>query len=333
MTRVALVGLGDIGLRAHLPALLTDRGAELVAVADPDAGARERALLAAGGAPHAVDDLDDALALGVDAVVLATPPWVTTDLARRALEADRFVLAEKPVATSVAAAAPLRALGAERAARLQVGLTYRHDPAIERLRDWIAARRLGAPLLVRAHVYDERRDPADPEHAARVEAALRHGSPLLHDGAHLFDWLAVLLGGAPERVEDAWALRTDPATPAPHLTGARLVWPDGTTALVEVGWWLPVLPRCELEVVGDGGRALLDLRTFDLRGEFESETQDVRFPGERMARCFARQLERFLALCEGRGPASPGLEEGLASLALSERVAAAAGLATAETPA
>ena len=326
MVRTALVGLGDIGRRAHLPALIRNDDIELVAIADPDTTARARAASAAPDA-RAGANLDEALSLGVDAIVLATPPWVTTELARRALEADRFVLAEKPIATSLAAAQELQALSSERVGRLQVGLTYRHDPAIERLRAWISSGRLGTPLLVRAHVYDEQRDPDDREHARRVQAALRHGTPMLHEGAHLFDWLAVLLGGSPGRATDAWAVRTDPRAPAPNLTGARIAWPDGTTALIEVGWWLPALPTARLEFLGDGGRAVLDLRSFQLLGEFEDQTEEVSFAGEHTTRCFRRQLARFVELCDGRAPASPGLSDGLATLALTEQIASMAGLA------
>jgi myo-inositol 2-dehydrogenase / D-chiro-inositol 1-dehydrogenase len=354
--RVALVGLGDIGVGAHLPALRLRDDVEVAALVDPDAERRAAAvaslarapsfsfvagereerpagapLAAAEAAPLVADALADALDAGVEAVVLATPPWATVELAETALGAGCFVLAEKPIATSVAAAAPLAALPPEHLARLQVGLTYRHDPALERLAAWIADGRLGErPLLVRAHVYDERRVDGDAEHAARVAAALRHGSPMLHDGAHLMDWLAVLLGDGAE-VDDAWAARLDADAPTPHLTGARLRWPDGTLAVVEVGWWLRQLPRCELEVLGERGRALLDLRTFSLRGWFGDEIEDVVFEGDRIPRAFAIQLERFVAVCRGARPAAvPGLREALTSLGLSERVETAAGLRPAE---
>jgi myo-inositol 2-dehydrogenase/D-chiro-inositol 1-dehydrogenase len=357
--RVALVGLGDIGLGAHLPALRLRTDVELVALVDRDparraaaeaslaepprfafvagdreegaARPREAAPSIDAAAPLLADSLAPALDAGLDAVVLATPPWATAQLAVDALGAGCFVLAEKPIAMSVAAAAPLAALSADALARLQVGLTYRHDPALERLAAWIADGRLGErPLLLRAHVYDERRVDGDVEHAERVAAALRHGSPMLHDGAHLMDWLAVLLGDGAE-VEDGWAVSMDPDAPAPHLTGARLRWPGGTLVLVEVGWWLRELPCCELEVLGERGRALLDLRTFVLRGWFGGEVEDVAFPGERIPRAFAIQLERFVALCRGaRSVAVPGLREALASLGLSERIEAAAGLRPAE---
>ncbi|HVX45095.1 MAG TPA: Gfo/Idh/MocA family oxidoreductase [Mycobacteriales bacterium] len=303
---IALVGLGDIGVTAHLPALQRNPDVHVAALVDPVASRRDAV---AGLAPTfgSVEEVPD----DVRAIVLATPPWVTTSLAASQLRAGRFVLAEKPIATSVAAAEPLLHAPTD---RLQVGLTYRHDPALEALRSWIAEQ--PGPLLIRAHIYDERRDPADGELMERIRADLEHGPPVMHEGSHVFDWLTFLLGSGPDAIEDAWALRTGDLV---NLGGARLSYPGGHVALVEFGWWTAELPRCELSVLADSGYALLDGFSFDLRLSGEL----VRFPGERMARCFDRQLERFVELVRG-GRAVPGFSDGLTALQISESVAAAA---------
>ncbi|MBB5790665.1 Gfo/Idh/MocA family protein [Jiangella mangrovi] len=322
MVTVALVGLGDIGLGAHLPALLRSAEVRLVAVADPVASHRDAASALVDGVVAVGSSLDDALATGPDGVVLATPPWATPELAIAALRAGRFVLAEKPVATSVAAAAVYDALTAAERARLQIGLTYRHDPAIRRLESWIGDGVLGGPLLVRAHIYDERRDPADGEHLDRIRGTLAHGMPVVHEGAHVFDWLAHLLGPGGLSVDDAWALRTDADLPAPNLTGARLSHPAGHRVLAEFGWLTDALPRCELTFLGPRGLATLDGATFDLRLETAAGEQTVVFPGERGPRCFDLQVARFAALVRGDTVApDPDLDAGLAALAVAERVA------------
>lgn len=321
--RVALVGLGEIGVGAHLPALLRNPEVEVAALVDM---APERRRLAA-----TMTDAPTVTTLAevpgdVPAVVLATPPWVTPGLAIEALGAGRFVLAEKPVATSLAAASLYDGLDAAARRRLQIGLTYRHDPAMLELRDRIADGALGGPLLVRAHVYDERRDPADPAHLARIEATLRHGSPVVHEGAHVFDWLATLLGGHPTAIEDAWALRTDPAYANPNLTGARLAYPGGSVALVEFGWLTDALPRCEISVLGPRGHALLDGFTFRLRLTTSAGQLLVEPAGDRTERCFDLQVRRFADLVTGRvDRPEPDLDDGIAALAIAERVAAAAG--------
>jgi predicted dehydrogenase len=323
MVALALVGLGDIGRGAHLPALLRSPDVRLIAVADPVAAHRAAAAAQLDRGVAVGASLDDALAASPDGVVLATPPWATPQLSVTALRAGRFVLAEKPVAVSVAAAEIYDGLTASERARLQVGLTYRHDPAIGRLKSWIDDGRLGHPLLVRAHVYDERRDRADPEHLDRLRRTLAHGTPVTHEGAHVFDWLAHLLGPGALEVDDAWALRTDTDLPAPNLVGARLSHPTGHRVLAEFGWLTDALPRCELTFLGARGLATLDGTTFALRLATATGEEIVEFPGERVPRCFDLQVSRFAALVRGDSTSpEPDLAAGLAALALAERTTA-----------
>lgn len=316
--RVALAGLGEIGLTAHLPALLRNDSVELVRLVDPDADRRDLATERAGRIPvGAVLDPAD-----VDGVVLATPPWVTPELAVRYAQAGLFVLAEKPVATSVEAAGVYDRLDDDQRRRIQVGLTYRHDPAIGQLAAWITDGTLGDPVLVRAHIYDEpfRRD--DAEHTERITATLAHGSPVVHEGAHVLDWLSHLLGGPPDSVDDTWSQHTRAGLPAANLVGARLRYPGGHRALVEFGWFTARLPRCELTVLGDRGLATLDGFTFDLRLSTADGDREVRFPGDRTTRCFDRQVHRFVELYDGtRKAGEPSLDDGVAALRTAQLIA------------
>lgn len=319
---VALVGLGDIGLGQHLPALLRSPDVEVVALADMNPARRAASSALVGPHVPVEAELKDVLASRAAGVVLATPPWATPELATQALRSGRFVLAEKPVATSVAAAAIYGQLNDDERRRLQIGLTYRHDPAIQRLGEWIRDGRLGSPVLVRAHIYDERLDPADAEHAERLRRTLEHGMPVVHEGAHLFDWLSFWLGGQPDRVDDAWAMQTQADLPAPNLTGARLAYPGGSIAQVEFGWLTEALPRSEISVLGARGHAMLDTASFRLELTTAAGTDIVEFPGERLPRCFDLQVARFIELIGGdRDRPDPDLDAGLAALATAERVA------------
>ncbi|MEV0714972.1 Gfo/Idh/MocA family oxidoreductase [Asanoa sp. NPDC050611] len=324
---IVLVGLGDIGVAAHLPALLREPRVEVTGLVDPDADKQRRAQALTGGSVASFGSLDDALATcAVDAVVLATPPWATTRLARDCLARGLYVLAEKPVATSVAAADVLTSLPPDVTGRLQVGLTFRHDPAMTRLREWLTSGRLGrGPLLVRAHIYDEVRDPADVEHTGRIIATLRHGSPVMHEGSHVFDWLAYLLGGHGV-LEDAWSVTTDPALPAANLTGGRLRYADGTVVLLEFGWFTAGLPRCQLTFQGDAGLAVLDGATFRLELRHRDGNEVVEIEGDRVGRSFRRQLERFVdSVLESRLGLEPSLRDGIEALRTSAALEQRAG--------
>lgn len=322
--RVGLVGLGDIAVRAHLPALERSARIDLVAVADTDA---ERL----GAAPAGVRATTDAASVladpDVDAVVIATPPAATAGLVRTALEAGKYVLAEKPLGLSVAETADVRDTPGA-ADRLQIGLTYRHHPAVDRLRTLIDSGALGRPLLIQAAICDEPANPEqDPRAYARRRRSLERIPPVVSDGVHACDRLNYVLGEAPVDVS-GWSLRTDPAYATANVNGGILTYADGTIARLEVVWLTPVLPRSQFVVTGPKGIATLDPPTFGLSVELADGTTEVlEPPGDKTEVCFDLQLERFVdARLAGRPPV-PGLDEAIASLELAERIAHAAGVA------
>ncbi|HXM86436.1 MAG TPA: Gfo/Idh/MocA family oxidoreductase [Solirubrobacteraceae bacterium] len=92
----------------------------------------------------------DALLLDprVQAVAIATPPRTHYDLARRALEAGKHVLVEKPLATTEAHARELIEI-AERVDRvLMPGHTFVYSPPVNKVRDLIQAGELGDVYFV-----------------------------------------------------------------------------------------------------------------------------------------------------------------------------------------
>jgi predicted dehydrogenase len=318
--RVALVGLGDIGLRAHLPALLRDPRAEVAALVDVDPERRQAAASLAPGVPLAAAAEDVLGDPSVAAVVLATPAWVTAGLARACLEAGKYVLAEKPLAPTLAEQLEFRAVSGA-AERLQIGLTYRHHPAIDRLRELVAAGALGRPLYVQASLCDERADPVgEPEHYARRLRTLEHGPPVVFDGIHRVDQLNLVFGEAPVSVA-GWALTSSSDYACPNVNGAVLTYADGTIVRLEVIWLYPSLPPNQFVVTGPRGRVVLDPPTFELELELDGRREVMPAPGDKTERCFALQLGRFLEACREQVPPAPGLEDALAASGLCERIA------------
>ena len=320
--RIALVGLGGIAVRAHLPALLHESGAELVAMVEID---RARLTAASSLAPHvlATSSFEDVLAdPTVDAVIIATPSWVTPGLVRAALAAGKYVLSEKPLAPTLAEQLELRDLPGA-ADRLQIGLTYRHHPAVDRLRELVAAGALGRPLFVQVSLCDERADPVgQPEHYARMRRALEHGLPVVFDGIHACDRLNLVLGETPVDIT-GWSLTSSSDYASPNVNGAVLTYADSTIVRLEVAWLYPALPPSQFVVTGPRGRAVLDPPTFELRTEIDGVSDVLPAPGDKTECCFALQLERFVATCREGTPPSPGIEAALAASALCERIAEA----------
>ena len=86
----------------------------------------------------------------VEAVAIATPVLSHFRLAREALLHDKHVLVEKPLTTSSAEARELIDLAEEHQRVLMVGHTFEYNPAVEYLRNFIAAGDLGRVYYIDA---------------------------------------------------------------------------------------------------------------------------------------------------------------------------------------
>jgi predicted dehydrogenase len=101
--RIGIVGC-NYGRLVHLPAFRLDPRCEVVALAGTDA-ARATELARAAGVPHGFGHWRDLVEHpDVDAVTIATPPALQSEIALRALELGKPVFAEKPMAADLPAA-------------------------------------------------------------------------------------------------------------------------------------------------------------------------------------------------------------------------------------
>ena len=144
--RVAVVGAGWWSGRVHLPALAQNPDADLVAICDQD---HERAAEAARifDVPNAVTTIEATLALGVDAVLIATPHDQHHAPAAAALAAGVDVMIEKPMTLDPCQAWDLVGRARAHGANLHVGYPFLHSPHVIRLRELIAAGDLGQIVL------------------------------------------------------------------------------------------------------------------------------------------------------------------------------------------
>src|SRR5262249_7046622 len=126
--------------------LATGARTRVVAIADANPARRQ---LAQTAYPH-IRCVDDAAAViadaEVDAVAIATPIFTHYELAKRALEAGKHVLVEKPLTPSVAQAEELAALAAKQGRVLMVDHTFVYTGAVKKIRDLVAMGELGKIL-------------------------------------------------------------------------------------------------------------------------------------------------------------------------------------------
>jgi predicted dehydrogenase len=147
---VAIIGVGTIGGRAHLPALLGMRGeanVEILAVCDVHLErAREACgrVEAAGGSVYMTDDHRDVLGIpDIDYVVVATPEHSHHCITLDALRAGKHVYCEKPLAHTIPEARELVRVVRETGLQLQVGVQGMSDDSYSSAYDAIVAGKIG----------------------------------------------------------------------------------------------------------------------------------------------------------------------------------------------
>jgi predicted dehydrogenase len=93
---------------------------------------------------HTTDDYWDLFSMGLDAVVVATPPATHFRIARDCLEHGLHLLVEKPLTLNSQDALELIEIAERRGLALMVGHTFEYNAAVRMLRDLIDEGELGA---------------------------------------------------------------------------------------------------------------------------------------------------------------------------------------------
>jgi predicted dehydrogenase len=139
----------------------------------------------------------------VDLVYIATPPFLHYEQSKRALEAGKHVICEKPLAVSLAHAEELVALARQRKRLMVTNLMQRYNPLFDAVRELVQRKLLGEPL----HGYFENYaadEGLPPEHWFWDRT--KSGGIFIEHGVHFFDLFAGWLFAGwfgPGRVESA----------------------------------------------------------------------------------------------------------------------------------
>lgn len=191
-----VIGIGRIVKTRMVPGIVAEPHCRIVAGVSRDQGRAEQ-FAREFGAPYAYTDYDEMLANPeVQAVFIATPNDQHADQVVAAAEAGKYVLCDKPLATSVEDA--LRAVDAceRNGARLGINFHYRHMPWVREVKRLLDAGTIGDVRTVQIEVSAGSFGPEGWRDSA-VEAGL--GTTYSH-AVHLFDALRWMLGADPVEV-------------------------------------------------------------------------------------------------------------------------------------
>jgi predicted dehydrogenase len=209
--RIILVGLGA---RAQywLRVIAMSSDAEVVGLVDPQEAARERAQGKFPGVPTAAELTEMITRVDADAVLLASPPGGREQQIAAAIGAKLAILAEKPLADSVAAAARYVADAESAGVPLMVGLNFRYLPVTQAtLR--LFAEQVGTPEFAR-FTYERWRDGRLP-HLNKYPLSM--AQPMLWEQSiHHFDLMRYVYRSEPVQIfartfNPSWSMYADDA--------------------------------------------------------------------------------------------------------------------------
>jgi predicted dehydrogenase len=305
VTRIGLVGLGYWGPNL---ARNFDNLADLAWLCDLDEEHRNAFAARYPGAT-VTGDYDELLASDVEAVVIATPVPTHYELAKRALEAGKHVLVEKPPAMKGSEMDELVALAADRDLVLMPGHLLLYHPGVRKLKELVDSGELGDVLCV----YTNRQN---------LGIVRANENALWSLGVHD---LSVIL----------WLIGEDPVEVAAHgrdflndgvedVVFCYLRFPSGKIAHMHLSWLDPHKMR-KMTVVGNEKMVVFDdmelerkvtvyekgpWRRSEAYGEWQTRTGDIHIPKVDTAEPLRLECEAFLALLRGEGDRRAVAEDG-----------------------
>ncbi|HYW57407.1 MAG TPA: Gfo/Idh/MocA family oxidoreductase [Polaromonas sp.] len=244
--RYGIIGCGSMG-REHIENIKALDGAQVVAIADPNAASRSAASALLSDTTRVFDRYQDLLDAELcDAIVIATPNFTHAEVMRQALPTSAHLLIEKPLCTTLADCADLVHQAQGRKGIVWVAQEYRYMPPVAEM---IRLAHDGAIGRLHQVAIREHREPFYPKVGDWNRFTANTGGTLVEKCCHYFNLMDLVLRESPVRVFASGAQRVN------HLD-ERYAGPDGKTT--------PDILDSAYVIVeyASGARAMLDLCMF-----------------------------------------------------------------------
>lgn len=324
--RVLVVGLGGIGQR-HVRNLRALLGTDIEILAWRTRGLEhvlsDRLTVESGdGLEQRYDirrvaSLDEGLVSRPDAVFVTNPSSLHVPVALEAARAGCHLFIEKPLSDSLDGSEELLALTEAKGLVTQVGYQLRFHPLLRAVAERLECGAIGRLLAARLEVGEHLPGFHPYEDYRQLYASRRDlGGGVILSQIHELD-IAYWLFGLPHRLFAVGG----------HLSGLEIDVEDTASILMECrreGRPLPVHvqqdycqrpPSRTIEVVGEGGKIVVDLHTLELRLiRPEGQVEMSRLEAFERNYMFLDEQRHFLACVRGEARPLVPVREGLQSL-------------------
>jgi len=308
--KIAFIGSGYIQ-HYHAKGLKQNKNVELAVVADIDLNAAQK-FADKYGIAETTDNISDLNTKDIDAAIISTPNKFHAPYAIDLLKNGKDVFVEKPMAINADVGKIMADVADEYKQLLMVGHMWRFDTEVNFIKDKINKGELGKVIKTKGYGIHENWGPA----GWFVEKELAGGGALADMGVHAIDTVRYLLGD-PIAKQVYAKIGTYYGDYNVDDTGIIMItWENGTTSIIESGWWQPHMdgPEAATHLFGTKGYARIFPTIVKMpKGDFAGEYKPL-MP-EREEHCdqviYTRQMEHFINCIRNRTQPNPVIKEGL----------------------
>ena len=217
--RWGVLGAARIATGKMIPAMKESPSASLLALASRD-GEKGRTVAQELGVARVYEGYDDLLADGeVDAIYVPLPNHLHFEWSRRAMEAGKHVLCEKPLCLTAKEVAQLCRVRDQTGRQIEEGFAFRNHPQWTKLDELLTAKAIGSVRAVHATLAKQFFDPSD------IRNKLDAGGGALYDlGSYAISACNLIFKRSPRRVISA--IDRDSSFGTDRLTTALLDYGD-----------------------------------------------------------------------------------------------------------
>lgn len=189
-----IIGCGDVAEKKGGPALYTAADSELIAVMRRDK-AKAEDFAGRHGAKRHYDRVEDLLNdPEINAVYVATPPYVHAEQTIQAAQAGKHVLCEKPMAMNASDGEAMISACAANGVQLMIAYYRRRFPAALKIKELLEEGAIGRPITAGVQIAARYSPPATESKKWRTDPKLAGGGLLMDLGSHAIDLLHFWLG-------------------------------------------------------------------------------------------------------------------------------------------
>jgi len=318
--RIGILGAARIAPMALVrPAREVD-GIEVAAIAARDPR-RAEAFARKHSIPDVHENYDELISSpNIDAVYNPLPNSLHCEWSIKALETNKHVLCEKPIASNADEAARMAQAAEKTGLLLMEAFHWRYHPLAARMKEIVESGELGTVEHIEATQCVPLPLPGDIRY--RFDLA---GGAVMDTGCYSINMVRFLAGAEPE-VVGARALLSSPKVDRAMFADLR--FPDGRTGRIHCSLFSRTLLKIVLRVVGDRG----EMRVFNavapqffhrLSVRTEAGTRREKVPGEAS---YTGQLRAFVDSIRTSEPPPSDPADGVKNMRVIDSIYEAAGL-------